>query len=63
MQNPRLKEIVDRWLWLCPALAILVAGGVLITFGVSFWTALFAGVLLFCPAVIVWGLVTTRRKA
>ena len=62
MLNNRLKEIINQWLWLCPALAIVVAAWVLMAFGLSFWSGLFAAFLLFCPAVIVWGVLTTRRK-
>ena len=61
MENQRLKEIVDRWLWLCPAFAILVAAWVLVAFGFSFWNGLFIAFLLVCPAVILWGVVTLRR--
>jgi hypothetical protein len=62
MKNARLKEIIDHWLWICPALAIVIAASVLVAFGLSLWTGLFVAFLLFCPAVLVWGVVTTRRK-
>ena len=62
MENNRLKQMIDHWLWLCPALAIAVAAWVLVRFGLSLWTGLFAAFLLFCPAVAVWGVVTTRRR-
>ena len=62
MENNRLKQLIDRWLWLCPALAIIVAAWVLVEFGLSLWTGLFVAFLLICPAVVVWGVVTTRRK-
>ena len=61
MENNRLKELIDHWLWLCPALAIVVAVCVLVAFGLSFWSGLFAAFLLVCPALIIWGVVTSRR--
>jgi hypothetical protein len=62
VKNERLKQLIDHWLWLCPALAILLAAWVLKAFGLSWWTGLFVAFLLFCPAVIVWGVVTSRRR-
>ena len=61
MVNPRLRELIDHWLWLCPALAILVAAWVLVAFGFSFWSGLFIAFLLVCPSVILWGVVTLRH--
>lgn len=54
-------RLVDRWLWLCPLVAILVVPWVLVAFGVSFWTGLFAALLMVCPVLIVWGAVALRR--
>jgi hypothetical protein len=55
------RWFVDRWLWLCPLLAILVAAFVLLVFGVSFWAGLFAALLMVCPALIVWGTIWLRH--
>lgn len=49
------REQLVRWVWLCPLLSLLLAAAVLLTFGVSFWTALLAALFLVCPALIVWG--------
>jgi hypothetical protein len=62
VKSGRLKEIIDHWLWLCPALAIVVGVSVPIAFGLSLWTGLFFAFVLFCPAVIIWGLVTSRHR-
>ena len=62
VKNERLKQLIDHWLWLCPALAILVAALVLVAFGLSLWTGLFVAFLLFCPAVVIWGVVMSRRR-
>lgn len=45
----------NRWLWLCPILAVVLAAGVLILFGFTFWGALLAALMLVCPALILWG--------
>ncbi len=61
MGSNRVKEFVDRWLWLCPLLAILVAAWLLVAFGLSFWTGLLTALLLVCPAIVVWGLLKFGR--
>lgn len=48
-------RFANRWLWLCPILAVVLAAGVLMLFGFTFWGALLAAVLLVCPALILWG--------
>jgi len=50
-------RFANRWLWLCPILAIVLAAVVLMMFGFTFWAALLAAVLLVCPALILWGLI------
>ena len=55
-------RFVDRWLWLCPAVAVLLAAAVLMLFGVSVWRALLAALFLVCPALIVWGAVEVWRE-
>ena len=62
MANRRLKVLIDNWLWLYPALALVAAAWVLVAFGFSFRTVVVVVFLLFCCAVILWGLVTTRRQ-
>jgi len=49
-----------RWGWLCPWLAILLAAGVLVAFGLTWWSALLAALFLVCPALLLWGLYVTR---
>ena len=48
-------RFADRWLWLCPALGVLLAAVVLMLFGVNVWSALLAALLLVCPAMLLWG--------
>ena len=48
-------RFADRWLWLCPVLGIVLAATVLMLFGLTFWSALLAALLLVCPALILWG--------
>lgn len=62
-------EFANRWVWLCPILAILLAAGILWAYGLDWWTAMLAAVLLVCPALILWGAIRiavderrTRRR-
>lgn len=57
MGTVRWPEFVNRWMWLCPVLAVVVAALVLWAFGWSWWSALLAVALLVCPALILWGAV------
>lgn len=61
MAASRDRSFMDRWLWLCPLLAILVGAFVLLVFGVSFWAGLLAALLMVCPALIVWGAIRFRH--
>ena len=61
MAASRTQSFVDRWVWLCPFVIILVAAGVLVAFGSYFWSGLLVALLLVCPALIVWGAVKLRR--
>ena len=56
------REILVRYAWLCPLLAIVLAAGFFFALGVSPWTAIVIGVLLACPAVLVWGAVIAARR-
>lgn len=55
--------MMNRWGWLCPWLAIVLAVGVFVLWGLSWWTALLVTLLLVCPALILWGLYVTRPSA
>lgn len=51
-----------RWGWLCPWFAILLAVGVFLLFGLTWWSALLAALLLVCPALILWGMYVVRPQ-
>lgn len=51
---------MNRWSWLCPWLAVLLAASVLVLWGLSWWSALLAALLLVCPALVLWGMFITR---
>ncbi len=51
---------MNRWGWLCPWLAILLAACVLVLWGLSWWTALLAALLMVCPALVLWGVYAVR---
>lgn len=52
-----------RWGWLCPWLAILLAVGVFVAFGLTWWSAVLAALFLVCPALILWGMYVTRGQS
>ena len=54
-------RFVDRWLWLCPALSLVLAAVVLLLFGFTFWGALLAALLLVCPAMLLGGAILVLR--
>ena len=57
---PRMPAL-GKWGWLCPWLGILMGAGVLMIFGVHWWSALLAALMLACPAILVWGMLKLRR--
>lgn len=60
--DSRLRDFIDRWLWLCPILALAAAAWLLGTIGLSVRSILVVTMLLVCPAIILWGVLTSRRK-
>ena len=58
----RTRTWWSRNLWLCPLLAIVLATAVLHFVGLSPWTAIVIAAVAVCPAVLVWGVVITRKR-
>jgi Flp pilus assembly protein TadB len=58
----RTRAWWSRNLWLCPLLAIVLATAVLHFVGLSPWTAIVIAAVAVCPAVLVWGVVITRKR-
>ena len=54
-------RFVDRWLWLCPGLSLVLATVVLLLFGFTFWGALLTALLLACPTKLRWGVILMLR--
>jgi len=50
----------SRWSWLCPWAAVALAAAVLALWGLAWWSALLAALLLVCPALLLWGLFVVR---
>jgi ubiquinone/menaquinone biosynthesis C-methylase UbiE len=44
---------VKRGWWLCPAISLLLAGGLALVVGLSLWTLFLIAVLLACPVVMI----------
>jgi hypothetical protein len=55
------SRFVERWLWLYPALAIVMAAAVFAAFGLDWSTALLAAALLACAVIIGWGAIEAWR--
>jgi hypothetical protein len=54
--SDRLGAVWNRWVWLCPLLALGLAAGILLLWGLTLWTAIVAALLLVCPAIIIWAM-------
>lgn len=52
---------MNKWTWLCPWFAIALVVAILVLWGLTWWTALLAALLLVCPAIMLWGLIKLRR--
>lgn len=52
---------MNRWVWICPPIAIGLTAAVFTLWGLTWWTALLAALFLVCPPLVVWGLIVTRR--
>lgn len=52
-----------RMLWICPPLGVALAAAVLYAWGLAWWTAIVAALLLVCPAVLLWGVLYAARRA
>ena len=46
MRFVKWPEFANRWMWLCPILAVALAAAVLWSFGFSWWSALLAALML-----------------
>lgn len=57
-----MQRLLARGFWLCPLLSLMLATGVLVLLGVSWWTAPVVAVLLGCPVAAVWMLVGGGRR-
>lgn len=55
MRFVKWPEFANRWMWLCPALAVVLAAFILWSFGFGWWSALLAALMLVCPVLILWG--------
>lgn len=53
---------MNRWLWICPILAVLLSVIALASWGWSWLTALVIAFAMICPAIMAWGAVQNRNK-
>lgn len=60
--DTRYAPFLNRWLWLCPLLGLILAALLLFLFGLTWASALFAALMLVCPALILWGGYALRRQ-
>lgn len=61
--NERIKACVREWAWLCPFGMLGLAVGILVVFGVTFWTSILVALLLVCPAIMIWGALYLKRRS
>lgn len=53
---------MNRWLWICPILAVLITVFALASWGLSWMTAVVVGFAIVCPALMWWGALQVRKK-
>ncbi len=51
-----------RLLWLCPIIGLIARVVILWLFGFTLWTAAGFLLLVACPLIVVWALVTERQQ-
>jgi ubiquinone/menaquinone biosynthesis C-methylase UbiE len=51
------------WVAACVAIAVGLAALIVVRYGWQLWTMVLVGILLFCPLVLIWGLVESLRRA
>lgn len=62
MRVPRfVPRGLQRWAWLCPALGLVMAAAVFHLWGLSWWTAILAALMLACPLTLLWWWLFMRR--
>jgi protein-S-isoprenylcysteine O-methyltransferase Ste14 len=55
------NSALSRWVWICPALGLLLATLVFYMWGFTLWTSFVGALMLVCPSIILWGLITLRN--
>ncbi len=53
--------MMNRLIWLCPPLMTALAVWVFTLLGFTIWTAVLMALLLVCPAIIIYGVITATR--
>lgn len=56
------EMVMNRWLWICPILAVLISVLALASWGFSWMTALVVGLAIVCPALMLWGSLQAGKK-
>ncbi len=54
------NNTLSQWVWICPALGLILATLVFYMWGFTLWTSFVAALMLVCPSIILWGLITLR---
>jgi hypothetical protein len=50
------RRTIDRMLWLCPVLSLVVAAALFWLAGLTIWTAVLAATLVACPLAVAFAL-------
>lgn len=52
---------MNRWLWICPILVVLLIVSVLLYWGWSWVSAVLIALALVCPAIMIWWAIQIRK--
>src|SRR5574341_1765678 len=52
---------MNRWIWICPPLAIIIVAWALVAWGFTVATALLISLILVCPVLVIWGVIESGR--
>lgn len=52
---------MNRWLWICPILVVLLSVTIFLYWGWSWTSAVLIALAIVCPAIIIWGAIQIRK--
>lgn len=52
---------MNRWLWICPMLAVLLSVTIFLYWGWSLTTVVLIALAIVCPSIMIWGVIQIRK--